>query len=132
MASTKTIKTNGIPISAESIVEHGNTIFNLNNAMVAVNPEQYLGTTSGTNMVGLCDSFMKNHEGPKCGSVNITGGTEPHGWYYYIFIPHRTGATDEEDTTKYCFGIFFRLDTGNTVQVIKCVQGNWNSVQLHS
>ena len=131
MANTKTIKINEIPISAESIVEHSNTVFNLNNAMLAVNPEQYLGTTSGTNMVALCNSFMNNHEGPKCGSVSITGGTEVHGWYYYIFIPHRTGAADEEDTTLYCLGLFFSFSTANIVQMIKCVGGNWYSVRLH-
>lgn len=131
MASTKTIKTNGIPISAESIVEHGNSVFNLNNAMLAVNPEQYLGTASGTSMVTLCKSFMNNHEGPKCGSVYISSGTESQGWYYYIFIPHRTGAADEEDTTQYCCGIFFSFYSNHHVYILRCIGGDWYSETLH-
>jgi hypothetical protein len=131
MASTKTIKINGIPISAESIVEHDDSMFNLNNAMIAVNPEQYLGSASGGSMVGLCQKLMNNHHGPKCGSVNITGGSETLGWYYYIFIPHRTGAADEEDTTQYCCGLFFGFSTANNVYMIKCTAGNWYSVKLH-
>lgn len=131
MASTKTIKTNGIPISAESIVEHEDGVFNLNNAMLAVNPEQYLGTASGTSMVGLCKKLMNDHHGPKCGSVPITSGTESLEWYYYIFIPHRTGAADEDDTTKYGIGLFYGFSTANNVYMIKCVGGNWYSVKLH-